>query len=921
MSSKGNYPLLAFNRGLVSSSALARVDVERIKLSAEVMTNWLPKTQGSMKFRPGLQFLGSSKDDAAARWIEFVASTTNTALLEITDEALRVWIDDEVMTRPSVATTISNGSFASDTGWTSTLTGDATSTFGGSGLILNAETRGGLAKVTREITVLAGDQGEEHALRIVVDRGPVVFRCGSADGTDNYISEASLGPGVHSLAFTPISNFHLTFQTSLDRDIIVESISVEGSGEVELTAPWLAADLDKIRTDQSADVVYVACEGYQPRKIERRGTGRSWSIVKSQPEDGPFSATRTSSSVKLKPGATFGNTTLTADRAFFKSSHVGATFRLFHKGYNGSFKLGGEDQYTDPWRVTGVNNPDSTDLSGAGYSDRDWSAVIAGTWSGTLRVQRSFEVDGEDGGYVDFREGTSVTTTDITANATITNTDEDDNSAVFYRIGFKPGEYTSGTAEIAVSYDGGGDYGICRVTGFTSETQVDIEILRPFTGTDYTDNWREGEWSDLRGWPTEVKFYEGRLWWSGRKIWGSVSDSFESFSDDIEGDSGPINRSLTGPVDTVNFMLPLQRLILGTAGSEISIRSSSFDEPLTPANTMAKDASTQGSATTRAAKVDSRGIFVQRSKKRVFELIYDSEAYDYRPSELTLLCPDIADGTSFAGLAVQRQPDTRIHFWFADGRVAVLTYEPREELNCWSIVDTSGADGEVEAVMVLPGDDEDRVYYHVKRTIDGQTKRYLEKWALDSECVGGTLNKQADSFITYSGSATNTLTGLDHLEGEDVVVWADGNALEDDDGDIETFTVSSGSITLPASYSNMVAGLPYTAPWRSTKLAYGGLLGTSLTQKKRINYLGVILANAHHKGLQFGPDFDTMDDLPQVYQGAVVESGTVYTSYDAPAFEFPGLWNTDARLCLRANAPRPCEVLAAVVGMNTEDKA
>jgi hypothetical protein len=46
-----------------------------------------------------------------------------------------------------------------------------------------------------------------------------------------------------------------------------------------------------VRFDQSADVLFVACEGHQQRRIERRGTSpnaRSWSVVLYQPEDGPF---------------------------------------------------------------------------------------------------------------------------------------------------------------------------------------------------------------------------------------------------------------------------------------------------------------------------------------------------------------------------------------------------------------------------------------------------------------------------------------------------------------------------------------------------------------------------------------------------------------------------------------------------------
>src|SRR3546814_1205797 len=101
-----------------------------------------------------------------------------------------------------------------------------------------------------------------------------------------------------------------------------------------------------------------------------------------------------------------------------------------------------------------------------------------------------------------------------------------------------------------------------------------------------SDLWSESTWSEHRGWPTAVEFYEGRLWWTGRdKIIGSVSDAFESFDDEIEGDSGPINRSLgSGPIDFINWLIGADRLLIGTESAEIAARSSSFDEPLTPTN-------------------------------------------------------------------------------------------------------------------------------------------------------------------------------------------------------------------------------------------------------------------------------------------------------------------------------------------------
>ena len=212
-------------------------------------------------------------------------------------------------------------------------------------------------------------------------------------------------------------------------------------------------------------------------------------------------------------------------------------------------------------------------------------------------------------------------------------------------------------------------------------------------------------------------------------------------------------------------------------------------------------------------------------------------------------------------VAIQRQPDTRLHFVLASGTVAILTYERTEEVLCWSIYETGGA---VERAMVLPGEDEDHVYYHVNRTIDGSTVRYLEKWALESECEGGSLSWIADCAVSYTGAATATITGLDHLEGEDVVVWADGVDMTPDDagGDQQLIHgIERPDYAMPEAKTNVVVGLPFNADWQSTKLAYAAAAGTALTQLKRADHIAFILANVHNNGLFFGRDFANLDRL------------------------------------------------------------
>jgi hypothetical protein len=152
------------------------------------------------------------------------------------------------------------------------------------------------------------------------------------------------------------------------------------------------------------------------------------------------------------------------------------------------------------------------------------------------------------------------------------------------------------------------------------------------------------------------------------------------------------------------------------------VRSGSFDEPLTPTNFTLKDCSTQGSAPVAAVKIDTRGVFVQQSNRRVFELGFSVESQDYNAHDLTRLNPDIGS-EGFVDLAVQRQPDTQLHFVRGDGQVAALLHDTEDSVEAWWRIDTAcGVGGEVESVVVLPGSMENRVYYSVKRTIGVSTK-------------------------------------------------------------------------------------------------------------------------------------------------------------------------------------------------------
>lgn len=907
--------------GQVDKRHLARVDLSRMRLAAEIQKNILPLTTGPAFGRPGLEYLGTTGSNNAARLKEFVFGVTDAVLMEFTNNLMRIWVDDALVTRPSVSASVTQGSFSADSGWTKTATDGATVTISGGYLNLTAGAKGSRASASQSVSV--SETGTEHALRVVIDRGPVNIRVGSTSGGDEYINETALRTGTHSLAFTPTGTFYIEFFSKKQTLKRVDSCTVEGSGVMTVPTVWDADDLYSMRFAQSADVVFVACDGYKPQRIERR-SNRSWSVVDYTPDSGPFTATRTRE-VKLTPSVTESNGTLTASSAFFNSNHVGTLFSLFHEGFECTTPLASGGEYTEPFLVTGVK-----DEVGDEYNDREWTYTITGTWVGTIRWERSF--DGEFGGYKAFRKSISTALTDITSNVTnITNLDRDDNAEIWYRIGFAEDDYTSGTATIAVDYDGGGGSGYARVTGYNSPTSVSIEILEPFKGSTGTADWREGEWSNNRVWPSAVTFAEGRLWWSGYdRLWGSVSDDYENFDDEVEGDSGPISRSIaTGGVNTTQWLLALQKLLVGTNGAVATCKSSSLDEPITPTNLSIKDSSSTGAANVDPVRIDARGIFVERSGKALMELTYDGSATDYNATQLSKLATDLFSA-GVKTMAVQRRPDTRIWVVMNDGSCVCVVYEPLEEVLAFIPIET---DGNFESVAVLPATDQDRVYFVVNRTIDSSTVRYIEKMAKDSEVAPSTTCKVMDSFASGTNApASTTINVGTHLEGESVVVWADGaplTASETVNGRVyenpRTFTVNaSGNITVPSAVTDWVAGLPYTARYKSARLAYGAQGGTAMLQTKKVTGLGLILTDYVREGLRYGSEFDNSDRplamLPENAGGTTATSVVDGSVTEEQPYMFEGVWDTDSRVCLEWQSPFTATVMGMVYGIDTNEK-
>ncbi|RVG88670.1 hypothetical protein [Sinorhizobium meliloti] len=850
----------------------------------------VPRVIGSMTLRPGLEYIADI-DFGDVRLIEYSYSGGFALIPILSGEEMRIVKDNALVSRVSVSTTVTNGEFNSFVGWTDASTGSATATVSAGELVLTGTTQD-RASAKQTIAVSVGDQNKEHGLRLDVRRGPLSIRLGSTTGDDDLIPQAVLDDGVHSIAFTPTtSNVYLELFNDEARNVLVFSCQIDSAGVLVIPTPWTGDDLtdDIIRYKQNKDVLYAASGTYQQREIQRRGD-TSWGVQRYKVDDGPFSAS--DGSISLTPSVLTGNGSLTASRNYFESTMVGRLFRLFQSGQTVDEDFTADPAEGDPIRVSGVG------------SARRFTWTISGTWSGTVTLQ----VANDDGSG---NPGSWTDVFDRVSNGSSTYTDSDDNVIKFFRFAVKSGNHTSGTMETRLSYEGGSQSGIVRVIGYTSATSVAIEVLSRLYSTGATFEWDYSTWSDYDGWPASVEVFGGRLYWGqDDTVHGSVPDAFKSFDDTVEGASAPISRSVNSSSQRgILWLLGLQRLIAGTDATEISIKASSFDEPLTADSWFPVDASTRGGANIRSVKADKDGIFVQSSGTGAFRMAPDQQGFDYTSSDLMAMHEEICEGSAIVDVAVQRRPDTVVWFILANGEARALTYEPSQNVIGWSRVTT---DGLFKRVAAIRGAGQDSVYFAIVR--NGAQR--LERLASVSECIGGAENCIADGFSRFTATAGQTTFSVPHLNGKQVTVWVDGVAVRDQNN---LYTVASNQVVIPAvaEGKSVVIGLPYSGRFQSTKLAYGAAGGTALFKRKRVAQLGMYLVNTMLDGLKAGRSFAELRKFTTTKDDKAIVAGTLYEEFDADLMAVSNSWDTDSRICIEALSPYPFTAAALVLDTQT----
>ena len=419
--------------------------------------------------------------------------------------------------------------------------------------------------------------------------------------------------------------------------------------------------------------------------------------------------------------------------------------------------------------------------------------------------------------------------------------------------------------------------------------------------------------------PSVVTFFEQRLVFAAtnnnpQTLWFSKNADYLNFHTGTADDDALIYTIASNKVNAIRYLSATRILNIGTSGGEYVLTTTNGG-PVTPTQTVIRKYSNYGCIDSEVVQVADVTLFAQRGARKVREFRYIGEVdvAGYAAPDITILSEHLTEG-GIQEFAYQQEPESIIWARRTDGTLLGLTYRREEEIVAWHKHIIGGefdsGQAKVESIITLPTDSgEDELYMIVKRTINGVTKQYVEVMKAFDFGSDTTAAFFVDSGLVYSGSATTTLSGLYHLEGEELSILANGATHADK-------TVSGGGITLDFSATSGAVGFGYTSEMQTLRLESGSQDGTSQGKPKRIHDITVRFHET--VGAEVGSDSASADRIFFRDSSMNMDEAVPLFTGDKE-IEFEGGFVEGDRIYVRQSQPLPMTVLALYPRMNTFD--
>lgn len=397
----------------------------------------------------------------------------------------------------------------------------------------------------------------------------------------------------------------------------------------------------------------------------------------------------------------------------------------------------------------------------------------------------------------------------------------------------------------------GGLYGYIGQTSGTSIVDDNIAVDLSKTPPTY-----DNAFSGTGNYPGAASYFEQRRTFAGtinkpQNIWmtRSGTESNMSYSLPVRDDDRISFRVNAREANTIRHIVPLTQLLLLTSSAEWRVTSLNSDA-LTPSNISIRPQSYVGASNVQPSIVNNTLIYCAARGGHVRELAYNWQANGFITGDLSLRAPHLFDGFEIADMAFAKAPQPLVWFISTSGKLLGLTYVPEQQIGAWHQHDT---DGIFESCTVVAEGSEDVLYCIIRRTINGSSKRYIERMATR------LFQTPADAFfvdcgLTYSGSPATTISGLSHIEGKTVSILADGAVHPQR-------VVTGGSITLDHAASKVQIGLPITADLQTLPIAAQIDGGFAQGRMKNVNKAWLRVYNSG--GIFVGPDVNNLTEAKQ----------------------------------------------------------
>ncbi len=447
-------------------------------------------------------------------------------------------------------------------------------------------------------------------------------------------------------------------------------------------------------------------------------------------------------------------------------------------------------------------------------------------------------------------------------------------------------------AEISYGYDYGATTSMFALStgigGFVSHRWAWNEIAQTESPT-------------FGGLPERVQFFRNRMILTkGNRIYGSVAGDFLNFaysdaSGNLAADSAFLLEISTGDVTDISWIVSADVLLVGTFSGEFVLAEQNGDEAFGPLNVKIDHYGASGASKALPVRIDDDVVYISRTGKRVRRFTWDSSRDGYKSIDMSILAEHLGFNP-FRDIVSQKEPANVLWLTTSSGELRGITYDRDQDVTAWHRHDVGGP---VSAVCVIPSPDGtvDDLWLLVER---GGT--YYVECLIDEYQLGVDVEDQVylDSHLTYSGAATDTISGLDHLDGLTVQILADGATHADK-------SVSGGSVTLDRDASVVHVGLHNVSRLKTTRLDIQSDDGPGIGKTRRIHNIVVRLLET--VGFKIGPSFTNMQREEFRVPGDSMDQGVPAYTGDK-VVRFPGPYDTDGYICIEQDQPLPCTIVA-----------